>query len=102
MDDELRNAGSSPVLSDKRHLSMTKPLVLHTLAHFVAATAGRNMTKPAYAAVAGVVVMVLLTIDPAYEAAHHWLDGVLWACLAFFAFEWQVRIRHAIRSGRGF
>ena len=100
MDDEL--AGTSPVSSDTRHLAMSKPLVLHTLAQFVAASAGRNMTKPAYAAVAvGVLAVVLLTIDPAYEAAYRWLDGVLWACLAFFAFEWLVRIRHAVGSGRG-
>jgi voltage-gated potassium channel len=80
---------------------MSKPLI--HLAQFVAATTGRNMTKPAYAAAAvGVLAMVLLTIDPAFAAAHDWLDGVLWACLAFFAFEWLVRIRHAVRSGRGF
>ena len=81
---------------------MPKPLVLHALAQFVAATAGRNMTKAAYAAVAvGVLTMVLLTVDPAYETAHHWVDGVLWACLAFFVFEWLVRVRHAVLSGHG-
>src|SRR5215208_4446814 len=81
---------------------MSKPLVPPALAHFVASTAGRNMTKPAYVAVAaGVAMMVLLTVDPAYEAAHHWVDAVLWACLAFFVFEWVVRLRHAIRSRRG-
>ena len=26
---------------------------------------------------------------------------VLWACLAFFVFEWVVRLRHAFRDGRG-
>jgi voltage-gated potassium channel len=81
---------------------MTKPLVLHALAQFAAATAGRNMTKAAYAAVAvGVLTMALLTVDPAYEMAHHWCDALLWACLAFFAFEWLVRIRHAVLLGRG-
>ena len=44
----------------------------------------------------GVIMMVLLTVDPAYEAAHHWVDAVLWACLAFFVFEWVVRLRHAV------
>ncbi|TKW78033.1 MAG: potassium channel family protein, partial [Bradyrhizobium icense] len=59
------------------------------------------MTRPAYVAVAaGVAMMVLLTVDPAYEAAHHWVDAVLWACLAFFVFEWVVRLRHAVRSQR--
>jgi len=79
---------------------MSRPL-FPALSLFLAATAGRNMTRPAYLAVAvGVVVMVLLTVAPAYEAAHHWVDAVLWACLAFFAFEWAVRLRHAARSQR--
>ena len=60
------------------------------------------MTRTAYAAViAGVNMMVLLTVDPAYEAAHHWVDAVLWACLAFFMFEWAVRLRHAVLAQRG-
>jgi len=81
---------------------MPKPLVFPALAQFVAATAGRNMTKAAYVAVsAGVVMMLLLTVDPAYEAAHHWVDAVLWACLAFFVFEWVVRLRHAFLAKRG-
>jgi voltage-gated potassium channel len=81
---------------------MPKPLVSHALAQFVAATAGRNMTKAAYVAVAaGVVMMILLTVDPAYEAAHHWVDAVLWACLAFFVFEWVVRLRHTFLAKRG-
>jgi voltage-gated potassium channel len=81
---------------------MSKPLVSPALTQFVAATAGRNMTKAAYAAVAtGVVMMLLLTVDPAYEAAHHWVDAMLWACLAFFVFEWTVRLRHAFMTQRG-
>ena len=49
---------------------MSKPLASSALAQFVTATAGRNMTKAAYVAVAtGVVMMILLTVDPAYEAA---------------------------------
>jgi voltage-gated potassium channel len=81
---------------------MSKPVVSDALAQFVAATAGRNMTKAAYVAVAaGIVMMILLTVDPAYEAAHHWVDAVLWACLAFFVFEWAVRLRHAALTQRG-
>jgi voltage-gated potassium channel len=73
------------------------------LTQFVTATAGRNMTKAAYAAVViGIGTMVLLTVNPAYEAAHRWVESILWACLAFFAFEWAVRIRHSRRSGRAY
>ena len=81
---------------------MSKPLVSPALAQFAAATVGRNMTKAAYLAVtAGVVMMLVLSVAPAYEAAHHWVDSVLWACLAFFIFEWVVRLRHAVQTQRG-
>jgi voltage-gated potassium channel len=80
---------------------MSKPLVFPALEQFVAATAGRNMTKAAYVAVtSGVIMMLLLTVDPAYEAAHRWVDAVLWACLTFFVFEWAVRLRQAYYAQR--
>jgi voltage-gated potassium channel len=68
---------------------------------FLAATARRNMTKVAYLAVAlGVAAMVTLTVEPADQAVHRWLHVVLWVCLAFFCFEWVVRIRHSLQAGR--
>jgi voltage-gated potassium channel len=80
---------------------MSKPLDSPVLAQFVAATAGRNMTKAAYVAViAGVVLMVLLTIDPAYNALHYWIDALLFTCLVFFIFEWVVRLRQAVLAQR--
>ena len=82
-------------------INTSKPVLPPLLARFVAATAGRNMTKPGYLVVLiGVATMVALTVNPAYEAAHHWVDAILWACLAFFAFEWLVRIRHAAMAQR--
>jgi len=81
---------------------MSKPPAFPALAEFVAATTGRDMTKAAYVIVGcGIGMIVLLTVDPAYEAAHHWVDAVLWVCLAFFVFEWVVRLRHAVKSERG-
>ena len=80
---------------------MSKQLVSPALAQFVTATAGRNMTPAAYLAVtAGIVMMLVLTVAPAYESAHHWVDAVLWACLAFFVFEWVVRLRAAYLAQR--
>jgi voltage-gated potassium channel len=80
---------------------MSKRLVLSALAQFIAMTAGRNMTKAAYAAVsAGVAAMVVLTVAPAYEMAQHWVDAVLWTCLVYFVFEWLVRLRHMAGQGR--
>ena len=80
---------------------MSKRLVLSALARFTAKTAGRNMTKAAYVAVAaGVAAMVVLTVPPAYEVAHHWVEAVLLACLVYFVFEWLVRLRHMGQQGR--
>jgi voltage-gated potassium channel len=78
---------------------MSRSAIYSALMQFVAATAGRNMTKAAYLAVAiGVAAMVALTVDPAHEAA--WVDATLWTCLVFFAFEWVVRIRSSLKTGR--
>ena len=80
---------------------MDEPLAFPGLAQFVAATAGRNMTRAAHVGVAiGAVMVVLLTVDKAYEAASYWIEGVLWGCLAFFTFEWVVRIHDAASAGR--
>jgi voltage-gated potassium channel len=85
-----------------RRIPMSKPLVFPALAQFVAATAGRNMTTVAYVAVTiGFVMMLVLTVGPAYEAAHRWVDATLWACLVYFVFEWVVRLRHAFLAQRG-
>ncbi|MBN8987790.1 MAG: ion transporter [Rhizobiales bacterium] len=75
--------------------------ILQAMAHFVAATAGRNMTKAAYAAVTiGIAAMLLLTVAPAYEVVPRWINAALWACWAYFLFEWGVRLRHAMRLQR--
>lgn len=80
---------------------MSKPFIVPILAQVMIATAGRTMTRPAYAAVVfGVLTMVVLTVNPAYEAAHHWVYGPLWMGLAFFAFEWLVRLHFAAMSQR--
>jgi voltage-gated potassium channel len=82
-------------------LPISKRQMLQGMAQFLAATAGRNMTKAAYAAVTiGIAVMVLLTVAPAYQLAHRWGDAALWACWAYFLFEWGVRLRHAVRLQR--
>ena len=80
---------------------MSRRQILQAMAQFAAAAAGRNMTTAAYVAVTiGIAMMVLLTVAPAYQAAHRWVDAVLWACWAYFAFEWAVRLRHAVRLQR--
>jgi voltage-gated potassium channel len=49
----------------------------------------------------GLFGLLVLTVDPAYEAAHHWVEALLWACLAWFAFEWLARLVRAVQVRRG-
>jgi voltage-gated potassium channel len=82
-------------------VSMPKPLIFPALTQLVTATAGRNMTKAAYVAVVtGVVLMTVLSIEPAYNAMHSWVDVLLFVCLVFFIFEWVVRLRQAVLGHR--
>src|SRR6267142_5597770 len=81
---------------------MSRPFIFPYLAQFAAAVAGRRMTVVSYVVVAaGLLALVILTVDPAYEAAHRWVEAALWACLAFFALEWLARLVHAIRAHQG-
>jgi len=51
---------------------------------------------------AGLIGLVVLTVDPAYEAAHRWVEAALWACLAFFSrSKWLARLFRAFRARRG-
>jgi voltage-gated potassium channel len=89
------------VLKRQFSIAMSKSSVSASLDRFVTATSGRNMTTAAYVAVScGVAMMVTLTVDPAYAAIHHWVDALLWACLAFFVLEWAIRLHHAFGAGR--
>ncbi len=66
---------------------------------FVASTVGHGMTLPSYLALTlGLIGLVILTFDPKYELAHHWVEVLLWLCQAFFAMEWIVRLRDASRT----
>jgi voltage-gated potassium channel len=79
---------------------MSKSSTFPAFDQFVTATTGHNMTMIArIAVICGVAMMVLLTVDPAYAAVHSSVDGLLWACLAFFVLEWAIRLRHALRAG---
>jgi voltage-gated potassium channel len=79
---------------------MSKPPV-PAFAQFLVATTARGMTRVARIVVAiGLIMMLVVTVDPAYEAAQRWVDTILWGCVAFFIFEWIVRLQHAIRNQR--
>jgi voltage-gated potassium channel len=80
---------------------MSKPLTT-TFAQYLAATTARGITKAASVAVAvGLTMMLILTVDTAYDAADRLIETVLWTCTGFFIFEWVIRLQYALRARRG-
>jgi voltage-gated potassium channel len=72
--------------------------VFSALLHRLAPTTGRGVTRIAQlVAGIGLSMLVLTTVDTAYAAASRWIDGVLWACIAFFLAEWGWRLLYAFR-----
>jgi voltage-gated potassium channel len=81
---------------------MARPFIFPHLAQLAALAAGRRIAAASYVIVAaGLLALVILSVDPAYEAAHRWVEAALWTCLSFFAVEWLARLVRAIRARRG-
>src|ERR1700687_4700393 len=80
---------------------MLPPPITSLLSGFKASTIGRGMTVPSYAALTlGLIGLIILTFDPKYELAHHWVEVLLWLCQAFFVLEWILRSREAASAGQ--
>ena len=63
------------------------------------ATVTRGLTPATHAAVAtGIVALLVVSFEPAYDLGHSWIETLLWMCLGFFVWEWLVRLIHARRS----
>ena len=80
---------------------MPKPPVLAVFSKFATVTADQAMTRASYVAViVGLAGLTILTTKPAFGISHWWVEGLLRAALAFFIWEWLVRLTYAFRAGR--
>lgn len=70
------------------------------LADLTAATASRTVTGASYLAIAiGLIGVMLLTLGPSINQLR-WIEGLLLIPLAFFVWEWLVRLSRARRDGK--
>jgi voltage-gated potassium channel len=75
--------------------------ILAAFFRFAEAMAGRRMTVVGHVAVAlGLAAILILTVDPAYQAGQIWVEAVLWLCLAYFICEWVIRLIDAQKRRR--
>ncbi len=80
--------------------------------HYVSALAAGKVTLASYVSViSGTGILLFLTLDTSYALAHQTIGGIIWINIAYFVWEWAVRIRHAAQqrelrsyllSGNGF
>lgn len=68
-----------------------------TLAEHTAAVAAGKVTPACYISViTGTGILIFLTLDTSDASlAYHSIEGVIWLNIAYFLWEWAVRVRHA-------
>lgn len=79
---------------------MWKTRLLEALRDHASAVADGKVTVASYASViSGTGILLFLTIDHSYLLADEIIGGVIWINIAYFIFEWAVRVRRAAQQG---
>lgn len=78
---------------------MSKNRLLAALRDHRSAVAAGKVTLPSYISViSGTGILLLLAIDHAYPLADQIIGGIIWINIAYFIWEWAVRVRHAAQQ----
>lgn len=76
---------------------MWKTRLLAALRDHHAAVAAGKVTLPSYVSViSGTGILLFLTLDTSYKVADEIIGMIIWINIAYFVWEWVVRVRHAI------
>jgi voltage-gated potassium channel len=78
---------------------MLKDRLLITLADHSKAVAAGKVTVASYISViTGTGILLLLTTDTSQTYTQRSIEGVIWLNIAYFVWEWAIRVRHAHRQ----
>jgi voltage-gated potassium channel len=78
---------------------MSKNRLLAALRDHRSAVAAGKVTLPSYISViSGTGILLLLTIAHGYPLADQIIGGIIWINIAYFIWEWAVRVRHAAQQ----
>lgn len=73
--------------------------LLAALRDYRAGVAAGKVTLPSYvSAISGTGILLFLTIDTSYTLMHQTIGWVIWINIAYFVWEWAVRVRHAAQQ----
>jgi voltage-gated potassium channel len=66
---------------------------------YLSATAAGKVTLASYISViSGTGILLFLTLDTSYTLTHQTIGGIIWINIAYFVWEWAVRLRHATQQ----
>jgi voltage-gated potassium channel len=79
---------------------MWKTRLLVALRDHASAVAEGKVTAASYVSViSGTGILLFLTVDHSYLVADRIIGGIIWINIAYFIWEWAVRVRHAAQQG---
>src|SRR5215212_2551048 len=67
-------------------------------AHRSAVAAGKLTPTGYLSVISGSGILLFLTLDTSYTMAQRFVEGVIWINIAYFVWEWLVKISHAARQ----
>lgn len=78
---------------------MLRTRLLGAIRDHSAAVAAGKVTPIGYVSViSGTGILLFSTLDTSFTLAHRVVEGVIWINIAYFVWEWLVRMRHAARE----
>ncbi len=78
---------------------MLRTRVLDAFRDYISAVAAGKVTLADYVSViSGTGILLFLTLDTSYALTHQTIGGVIWINIAYFVWEWAVRLRHAAQQ----
>jgi voltage-gated potassium channel len=78
---------------------MLKTRVPDAFRNYISAVAAGKVTAASYVSViSGTGILLFLALDTSYTLTHQTIGGVIWINIAYFVWEWLIRLRHAIQQ----
>jgi voltage-gated potassium channel len=78
---------------------MLRTRVVDAFRDYVSAVGAGKVTVAEYISViSGSGILLFLTLDTSFTLTHHTIGGVIWINIAYFVWEWAIRLRYAAKQ----
>jgi voltage-gated potassium channel len=78
---------------------MLRTRVADAFRDYISAVGAGKVTLAEYISViSGTGILLFLTLDTSFALTHHTIGGIIWINIAYFVWEWVIRLRHAAQQ----